>query len=438
MLVGVAEDPPPPTLKVNSGYATSVLSKFSLGNFKTFERLELALGQITVLIGPNGSGKSSVVEAMMLLRQSVGQGKLVLTGPYLNLPELSPLPIARSSRHILRFELQGHRLVRDRGLPEQAVDFTYELECSALNGTVQANAATYSWADGRLSSAWPGDQARREVDWPGLQGAVGIVAGNTIGTPFGIASTRGDATGRVNELQLVLTALGAEINSWRFVPPLRGFSQPDYALQRNRLQELRSDSTHSEQSAAVASTLGMEEQTERQVSEWVQEVTGVAIKHALGENQRIGLSSLSRETREPIPLVSEGFGTNQLIWMMFQLAKTPEAGTIAIEEPEIHLHPFAIARLGELLTRVSNERRLSLILTTHSDDLLYSLLNNVAARELKAAQLSVYYLNKEAGPSTATRLGVTDKGMVKGGLPGFYDATIQAQRRHIDALSKNA
>ncbi len=53
-------------------------------NFKCFEKQEIELGALTLLSGLNGMGKSTVLQALLLLRQSYQQGLLQKTGLALN------------------------------------------------------------------------------------------------------------------------------------------------------------------------------------------------------------------------------------------------------------------------------------------------------------------------------------------------------------------
>ena len=55
-----------------------------LQNFKCFEDQTLSFGRLTLLAGLNGTGKSSVLQALLLLRQSYQQGLLLQTGLSLN------------------------------------------------------------------------------------------------------------------------------------------------------------------------------------------------------------------------------------------------------------------------------------------------------------------------------------------------------------------
>jgi predicted ATPase len=61
-----------------------VIRQLRLQNFKRFEDQSLELGALTLLSGLNGMGKSSVLQSLLLLRQSYQQGLLESTGLALN------------------------------------------------------------------------------------------------------------------------------------------------------------------------------------------------------------------------------------------------------------------------------------------------------------------------------------------------------------------
>ena len=53
-----------------------MLSRVDLVNFKCFEKLELRCAAINLLCGLNGMGKSSLLQALLVLRQSIETGEL--------------------------------------------------------------------------------------------------------------------------------------------------------------------------------------------------------------------------------------------------------------------------------------------------------------------------------------------------------------------------
>ena len=67
-----------------------MIKQFNIANFKAFRDQPLSLSPLTLLTGLNGSGKSSVLQALLVLRQSFDQGllqvnRLALDGALLRL-----------------------------------------------------------------------------------------------------------------------------------------------------------------------------------------------------------------------------------------------------------------------------------------------------------------------------------------------------------------
>lgn len=67
-----------------------MIGRVELRNFKCFEQQTFELAPLTLLTGLNGMGKSSVLQALLLLRQSARAGLLplrgvLLTGEYVTL-----------------------------------------------------------------------------------------------------------------------------------------------------------------------------------------------------------------------------------------------------------------------------------------------------------------------------------------------------------------
>ena len=62
-----------------------MITNITLQNFKCFRELEVNPKLITVFIGPNGTGKSSVLQALLLLKQSAGSSRPVYQGKFIDL-----------------------------------------------------------------------------------------------------------------------------------------------------------------------------------------------------------------------------------------------------------------------------------------------------------------------------------------------------------------
>ena len=85
-----------------------MITNITLENFKCFRHVSINPKLLTVLIGPNGTGKSSVLQALLLLKQSVGEGRIRCQGDFINLGGPSDLvPSFLSDEPVIRLAFDG-------------------------------------------------------------------------------------------------------------------------------------------------------------------------------------------------------------------------------------------------------------------------------------------------------------------------------------------
>ena len=80
--------------------------------FKSLKNVVIDFSKITVLIGLNGSGKSSVIQALGILKQSLGNNKLITSAPLLNLGTFED--ISTHNQSTISFHLIGRSPSYDR------------------------------------------------------------------------------------------------------------------------------------------------------------------------------------------------------------------------------------------------------------------------------------------------------------------------------------
>lgn len=415
-----------------------MLTHIRLENFKCFELLELQPRRITVLIGPNGAGKSSVLQALMFLRQSLGLQDPLWQGRFVNLVGFQQTLRSGARTGELRLAIGGQLVLDFEG-----IIFGYRATFSEQGLTTSEGEVT--WRGNEIHAKWqrgkPLDVTSVGFDVNHLRWVFDVTGSPGIGKPHEtvVARVEGPPRGQARAVQVqreVLVTVPEEIQSWRFGPSVHGFLQHGYELAPSALDEIHPADSYDNLASGIASSLGYEDDARDSVAALTARITGVPIEQGLAEGGLVTFSA-NGQVKRRVPIVSEGFGTNQLTWLSYQLVKTPEGGLAGIEEPETHLHPKAIAKLGDVFVEIATKENKQLLLATHSDHLLLSLLNNVAERKLAADDLAIYYFQLEDGKVQVRRQEVTPDGLVKGGLPGFFDAALEAQRRHLDAVTKH-
>jgi len=239
-----------------------------------------------------------------------------------------------------------------------------------------------------------------------------------------IAATDGQPDGGMKELSALINLPLEHIRKVDIVPLRRGFTKPVYAAVPVTPQLLTDDE--------IATVLASDSDLLGRVDH--------ALEGILNRNLVVFtppttatsyLQTRDRETGATYELVNEGFGTNQLV---FILSKIHKDGTelVCIEEPEIHLHPSAISRFVERLARTVREplgiRKRHFVISTHSEHFVMSLLGLIAKGHLRVEDASLYYVARKEYETVLEPCEITDKGQVKGGLRGFYEAELAAVR----------
>ena len=92
---------------------------------------------------------------------------------------------------------------------------------------------------------------------------------------------------------------------------------------------------------------------------------------------------------------------------------------VAVEQPELHLHPRVQAALGDLFIEAIHKKKNCFIIETHSEHLILRLLRRIRETEvhkaptdrtLRTDDLAIYYMRQENGTSQALKIDVDVKG----------------------------
>jgi predicted ATPase len=79
-----------------------------------------------------------------------------------------------------------------------------------------------------------------------------------------------------------------------------------------------------------------------------------------------------------------------------------------------------------------------MVLTTHNEHLLLPLLSAVGRGDLSSEDIRIYFCKEEAGRAEAKRLDIDPSGRVEGGLPGFFEASLDELGAFISSLKANS
>lgn len=144
-------------------------------------------------------------------------------------------------------------------------------------------------------------------------------------------------------------------------------------------------------------------------------------------------------------LAEEGYGVTQIVTLLIRIETaileskkkvvkddhelpicTFSESTIAVEEPEVHLHPRFQSMLAEMFVDANKNYNVHFIVETHSEYLIRKLQLLVANQSVEKSDISILYVyNKDNKPGyepQVKNIGVRKDGMLNGNFgEGFFD-----------------
>ena len=198
-----------------------------------------------------------------------------------------------------------------------------------------------------------------------------------------------------------------------FVPLRRGFFKPTYNL-TNVTSALSNEDEVASLLAGHNERFGQYE-----ISRFVEKIANRRIQ----AQSQIGTPTFSIDSipiRKGVPssIVNEGFGINQLVYML-TICLYSRYKIVAIEEPEIHLHPSMVRELAIALAEIAVEKDRRLIVSTHSETFVVALLSQIAAGKISPDDVSFVLAENPNGSTVLTQQKATRDGQIEGGLRAF-------------------
>jgi predicted ATPase len=338
-----------------------MITSLYLKNFKPFKDQPLVFRPLTLLSGLNSTGKSSVLQSLLLLRQSYEQKLLEKTGLALN-GELVNIGTAQDAL----FEGAGKadqisfELVLDDD-KKGIWSFNYDQELDVLNLTSPPVAPEVYESNLFSENNFHYLQAERigprtffkMLDFPVRQlGKLGISGEYT--THF------------------------LSVNQDKLIPNSR-LSHPNVKLLKRGLDDPETPSKF----------------LIDQVEAWMGEISpGTKIR--LEPKPDIDLISVKYfyGDSNPYRATNVGFGISYTLPLLVAVLASPPGTLIILENPEAHLHPKGQSKMGELLALAAN-CGVQVVIETHSDHVLNGIRRVVHAGKLDHKDVQLHYFQRQ-------------------------------------------
>ena len=385
-----------------------------LENFRSIGKSKVDIAPLTVVYGPNGAGKSSLIYGLLSLRN-------FLYNPNQNIPSL----FSYSTMSLGGFEevVTGHDREKVISLSLSTYGARggskFALEVGQAGGRSSISVHAPGIEDGfamSLEIPFPyllNQSVLRPIEMSMNGDSMGTKGLNVTWNGTVVGGDSNDPSNREQAAELLTTAnLPREVAvGAAFIPLRRGFSTPTYSG-TNLFPVLSSD-------MEVASLLAADNRLEYAVSYYLERISErrVAIRFQMGTSI-FTVDSIPTDGGVPVSMVNDGFGVNQLAYML-TLCLHKGTKVVAIEEPEIHLHPSMIRKLAHTMADIASEQDKRFIVSTHSETFVLALLAQIAAGKVSVDDVSFVLAEKEGRESRFTKQEAKPNGQIEGGIDSF-------------------
>jgi predicted ATPase len=328
-----------------------MIRSLRLINFKTFENQFLKFRPLTLLSGLNSTGKSSVLQSLLLLRQSYQQQRLLIdTGLALN-GELVQIGTAqdafceRAKNDYIGFELLWEKHGQAKW------NFRYDLnekEADVLNNA-DKSVDSEVYQSSLFNKTFHYLQAERIGPRPYNEMSDYQVR------RLGQIGSRGEYTGHflfVNGLKPI---------------PIANLNYP-----QSKSMDLID-----------------------QVEGWMREVSpGTRIKIKPSSDMDLISLQYFYGDGNPYRATNVGFGISYTLPIIVAVLASTPGTLILIENPEAHLHPKGQSKMGELLALAAS-CGVQVVIETHSDHILNGIRLAVHSGKLRHKDVQLHYFSRE-------------------------------------------
>lgn len=392
-----------------------MISNLHLLNFKCFEDLTINFKPLTVLTGLNSTGKSSILQSLLLLRQSHWESSFITPVQFPSPPK--SIINARGSL-MLNGDLVNIGTVTDAMFEgakndEVGIDIVFEHRNKAKNSG--------KWRFGS-------DQATNEL--------------TIIGSSYGFYET---ALFKNNFHYLQAERIGPRL--FFNVSNLQGlfrrinlgikgeYTAYSLSVLGNEMRILPGLAHPNEQSLTLT----------RQVEAWLSEISP-GVRLTLNANTNLDLVELryssqfgnipndSKDATLPsrdFRSTNVGFGITYVLPVIVAVLSSSSDSLLLIENPEAHLHPRGQAQIGTLLALAAS-CGIQVVIETHSDHILNGIRLAVHDGRIapEDAQLHFFRRQEQSGAIDVISPRIDRDGRISEWPEGFFDEW----ERHLMAL----
>lgn len=435
-----------------------MITRISLQNFKSWKEIDnIRLAPITGLFGANSSGKTSILQLLLMLKQtaeSADRTQVLNLGDDRSLVELGTfkdIVYKHESESVLKagieWELKNDLKIAD---PERKGKFIFEGRTLEFQTEVEENGAgriainklVYTFASHNFGMERKTKQRNYyKLLHKSLSGPSDFKFKHTVGRVWDLPApikcygfpdqvkAYYQNAGFLSDFQLKFEELFSNVY---YLGPLREYPKRQYTwagaqppdMGRRGEKVIDAILASRERRQTISRGQGLRRMTlEEYVAHWLRELKMIhdfSIE-PVTEGSNLYRAWVQKSPKSAKVLITDvGFGVSQILPVITLCYYVPKGSTILMEQPEIHLHPTVQAGLADVFIDAVKTRKVQIILESHSEHLLKRLQRRIAEEDLSPDDAALYFCKMTNGGSELERLQLDLFGHITNWPEGFF------------------
>ena len=416
-----------------------------LENFKSWQDTSnITLRPITGFFGANSSGKTSLIQALLLLKQTADSPNREIVFHFgdrktpVDLGDFESVIHGHDTSGTLRisFNWEAKRMLH---VPK--VGWTDDIGFSVASRKGKGKSPILDEMSYRVGDAVFGMRRKPDAKYDLFADGTSFEFERYVGRPFDVLSTAKCYgfpdrirrnfwnAGFLSDLEF---GLEERLGNVYYLGPLRAHPERRYAwsgaqpIDMGRAGESVVDAilTSRERDEMIGRGSGISRVTlEEYVALWLKEL-GLVHDFSvvpLAEGSPVFEVRVRKSPKSAEVLITDvGFGVSQILPVLVLCFYVPKGSTVILEQPEIHLHPAIQAGLADVFIDAWKKRGVQILLESHSEHLLRRLQRRIAEEDVSTDDVGLFFCRADDAGSILDTLELDPYGNITNWPKDFF------------------
>ena len=395
-----------------------MITELRAQNFKSWQDTSpLQFAPLTGLFGANSSGKTSILQVLLMLKQTAEHpapdwNELLYFGnedSLVNLGSFDDIIHRHAANNRNLKILVSWRLPKKLFLQNIGEVDNLSFFCSIFMSTLDG----FSYATGEHFFGIEANGAKYEVSSP-----YGKDSAESIFRCYGI---HGMSTANYRAFYNLEKAFENLFSRILYLGPLREHPRHRYTWDGDHPKGIGQEGEKA--ISALLSGRIRHLSVDEQILNWLQHlklIESYNLRPISDTNQDYEFLVKKYKDGPEVRLTDIGFGVSQVLPVLILCYYAPEGSILILEQPEAHLHPKVQTELADVLIDAVTNRNIQIILESHSEYLLSRLQRRIAEGQISSDDTALYFCQINDGTSEIEQLDLDEYGNIRNWPQDFF------------------